>query len=205
MVKGFLGLAVGLTLFVSQAKAVDIPGGLIRSADSLPTNTYELVLTPGYTFRPDGAYMSTEVRYQPNEDFGVGFGFGAGEAGFNFGMNGSWFLVPDTSTQPGVSLLAGAYFNRVAQFNYFNVKATPIISKRFETDFGKVVPYAGLHFSPSFRLGAPENMLSMKASLGTNWEVQAFNGLKVYTEGNIGLNNSTHELLLGFSYPFAAL
>ncbi len=205
MIKALFGLAAVLFMSQTNAVAMDVPGGLIRSADSLPTNTYELVLTPGYTFRPNGAYMTSEIRYQPNEDFGVGFGFGAGEAGFNFGMNGSFFIVPDTSNQPGVSLLAGAYFNRVDQSNYFNVKVTPIVSKRFDTDFGKVVPYAGLHMSPSFRLGQPDNSLSVKASLGSNWELRSLSGLKVYTEGSIGLNSSVHEVLLGFSYPFAAL
>lgn len=204
MVKALFAFTLALVLS-NVSVAADVPGGLIRSADSLPTNTYELVLTPGYTFRPNGAYMSAEIRYQPNEDFGVGFGFGAGEAGFNFGMNGSWFIVPDMENQPGVSILAGAYFNRVTEINYFNVKVAPIVSKRFEVEFGRLTPYGGLHISPSFRLGQPENTVAVKATLGSNWEVHAFNGLKVFTEGNLGLNNSIHELLVGFSYPFAAL
>ena len=67
-----------ITVLSATAFTADIPGGLARISEGLPNNTYEVALSPAYTLKPGGAYLTSELRYQANEDFGAGFGFGAG-------------------------------------------------------------------------------------------------------------------------------
>lgn len=183
----------------------EVPGGLIRSSEAMATDTYEFVLSPAYTFKPSGAYLSSEIRYQANEDFGAGFGFGAGEVGFNFGLNGVWYVFPDLSSQPAFSVLGGVYFNRLAEANYFAVKVAPTISKTFKTNWGKITPYAGFHVTPSFRLAQPDNEISLKSSFGSEFALSALSGVRLFTEFNLGMSNSPHSLSVAMSYPFAAL
>lgn len=196
-----------LLLIVLPAFAIasEVPTGLTRSAETLKTNTYEFVLSPAYTFKPNGAYLTSEIRYQANEDFGAGLAFGAGEAGFHFGVTGMWYVFPDIDSQPGFSVLGGVFMNRVEGANYFNVKVAPMVSKSFKTGFGRVIPYAGMHLTPSFRLGEPDNRLGVKATVGSEFAIQGLNGTKLFTEFNLGLANSPHMISIAMSYPFVAL
>src|SRR3989338_3190986 len=105
--------------------AAEIPAGLVRSAEVMKTDTYEFVLSPSYTFEPHGGYLSSEIRYQASEDFGAGLNFGAGEVGLHFGLHGMWYILHDLTNQPAFSVLGGVYFNRLAGWNFFNVKVAP--------------------------------------------------------------------------------
>jgi hypothetical protein len=173
----------------------------------MKSNTYELLLSPAYDVEAGagGAYLSSAIRYQPNDDFGVGFGFGAGEPGYNFGLNGTWYILPDARSQPAFAILGGLYLNRVSPASYFVVKAVPMVSKGFRVEWGKVTPYAGVHLAPSFRLGTPANLFSMKSSIGSEFQVKALNNLHLWAEVDVGIVESPQEMVFGVSYPFNAL
>lgn len=188
--------------FSSLLMAADVPGGMTRSASIFSVGSYQLVVSPAFTIAPGGAYLSAEMRHQTNEDFGVGFGFGAGEVGFNFGFNGVWHFLPDTGTQPAVALLGGMYMNRVLGWNYFTIKVAPMISKTFSMEWGMLTPYAALHFTPSFRLAEAENGFAMKASMGTEFNFSQLSGIRFWTEVGIGLLSAAHEVVVGIAYPF---
>jgi len=185
--------------------AAAVPGGTIRSAESMGLRTYELVLSPAITLAPSGAYLSSELRYQPAEDIGAGLAFGAGQVGFNFGSYAVWHILPDLETQPAFSILGGLYFNRFELANYFVVKMAPTLSKTWRWDGGRVSPYVALPFSPSFRLGDPRNDLTMKVSVGTELVLSSLQGMRLWTEVGLGLMESAHEVVIAASYPFTAL
>jgi len=162
------------------------------------------VVSPAYVMSPSGAYLNSEIRYQVNEDFGAGFGFGAGEVGYNFGANGTWYVFPDHESQPAVGILGGAYFNRLSLNNYFVVKLAPFASKTAKLPWGSVTPYAGGTLSPSFCLTNPANEISLKASAGMLFAIKSLNGIRFWTEVGLGIANSVHEVVLGLVYPFAS-
>lgn len=184
------------------ASALEKPGGLNRTAVNLEPGKYEVLLSPSYTIAPEGAYLSSEVRYQAGEDLAVGAGFGSGEIGFNFGANGTWFIAPDLASQPAFALMGGLYFNRVEGDNYFVLKVTPIVSKEFKTGWGKVTPYAGVHVSPSFRLTEASNQIALKTSTGLQFTVASMGGSQLWAEFGVGIVNANHEIVTGISYPF---
>ncbi len=96
-------------------------------------------------------------------------------------------------------------FLAVTDANYFIVKAAPMVSKAFQTSFGKTTPYAGLHISPSFRLGQPDNTVALKSTFGNEFSINGLGGTSLYTEFSVGLANSPHSINIAFSYPFVAL
>jgi hypothetical protein len=187
------------------AEAADVPGGLIRNAEGMPSKTFEVVLSPGFIIDPGGAYLGSEVRYQAGEDVGLAFGFGSGEIGFNFGANGTWYILPDIAGQPALSILGGLYFNRVVANNYFVLRFTPTISKSYKVDEAKLTPYAGVNLSPSFRLGSAQNEFSVKTSTGIEVAASALNGINLWAEVGIGIFQSYNELVFGLSYPFKSI
>jgi hypothetical protein len=189
----------------SASFSADIPGGLARISEGLPNNTYEVALSPAYTLSPGGAYLTSELRYQANEDFGAGFGFGAGEVGFNVGANGTWYIAPDVDSQPAFSVLGGVYLNRVALNNFLALRIAPTVSKMISQDWGKVTPYASVQATPSFRLGEADNNFSIRTNVGTLFEIKAMQGLRFFTELGLAVMNSNSEVVFGISYPFKAL
>lgn len=204
-------LILMLLCIVSPVFAAMVPGGQLRTGEGSPAYTYEIVVSPAYSLSPGGAYMTAELRGQLNPDFGTGVGFGAGEAGFNMGAFGVWNAVPDLPAQPAVSLLGGLYFNRARDedsksYNYFVVKFVPTISKTAKIDWGKLTPYLALPIAPNFRLGSEAlNSVAIAVALGSEFVFQELKGLKVWTEVDIGVSDSQHEVIVGFAYPFHAL
>jgi hypothetical protein len=194
-----------LALFCLSSLAGDIPGGMNRSAEVLPSNSFEMLLSPGFTLQPSGAYLSSEVRYQANEEMAAGLGFGAGEVGFNFGLTGTWYILADNGTQPGVSLSGGLHFNRLTEANYFAVRISPTVSKNLAMSWGRISPYASAHLTPNFRLGLPDNSLAMKASVGTEFLVKPWGDMRLVAEAGLGVSNSVSEFMLAIAYPFVAL
>ena len=198
----FRQLFIALWLVSYTAYPAEIPGGLIRTAEPVKADTAELLLSPSYVMSPTGAYLSSEFRYQSNEDFSVGAGFGAGEVGFNIGGFATWYIIPDLQNQPGFALTGGLYFNRLRPFSYFNLKLAPTVSKTVKMEWGNLTPYAGLHITPSFRLSEPPaNELSLKTSLGSAFAPKSLNGLRFWAEADLGLANSVHEVVVGVTYP----
>lgn len=199
--------SVFCVLFGLAATAADVPGGAMRSATHLPNRSYEMILAPTYVLSGEGgAYLNSELRYQPYEEFGTGFSFGAGELGFNFGVSGVWHVLGHLQLIPRVAIVGGLYFNRVAQSNYFVAKVAPTVSHTFEMEWGQVTPYGAVALAPSFALVRDVgNLFSIKGSTGVQLAVKSWDGLRVHTELNWGLLNSTYEMAVGVSYPFAAL
>ena len=198
----FLSVIAALS---AAAFSADIPGGLARISEGLPNNTYEVALSPAYTLSPSGAYLTSELRYQANEDFGAGLGFGAGEVGFNVGVNGTWYISPDVDSQPAVSVLGGVYLNRVAQTNFLALRIVPTVSKMISQSWGKVTPYGSFQMTPSFRLGVADNNLSFRTNFGSLFEIKELQGLRLFTEIGLAVMNSNSEIIFGISYPFKAL
>jgi len=203
MIKNFFWTSI--SLFCLSSFAADIPGGMNRSAEVLPSNSYEMLLSPGFTLQPSGAYLSSEVRYQANEEMAAGLGFGAGEVGFNFGLAGTWYVLADDGRQPGLSISGGLHFNRLLESNYFAVRISPTVSKNLAVNWGRISPYASAHLTPNFRLGKPENNLALKASVGTEFLVKPWGDMRLVAEAGVGVANSVSEFRLAVAYPFVAL
>lgn len=192
-------------IFCELSVGADVPGGLLRTAESLQTNHYEFLLSPQYLISEKGAHLSADLRYQVNDDFGTGFGFGSGEIGFNFGAFAHWYLLPELDNQPAFSIMGGLYFNRVEENQYLVVKTIPTMSKTFKFGWGTVQPYAGLALSPSFGFGVATSDFSMKTSMGSVFVVRALSGIKLWCEAGLNLSHSYNEVSLGVSYAFEAL
>jgi hypothetical protein len=201
-----LSLGLLLTFFAQVGVAADIPGGLIRTAEGMASNTFEMMLSPGYMIsQQGGAYLTSELRYQAGDDIGLGIGVGAGEVGFNIGANATWYLLPDIAGQPAVSILGGLYLNRLDPANYFVLRFSPTVSKSYKTDWGRITPYGGFNLSPSFQLGNSYSEFSVKTSLGLEFSAQSLNGLNLWAEVGVGVISSFNEIVLGLSYPFKSL
>lgn len=187
--------------FTGFLGAVDIPNGLLRTAEEKAVDTVELLVGPGILLSPGAAYLLSEVRYQASDDFSTGVSFGAGKTGFSTGTNGSWYLVPDTAEQPAICVLGGVFFNQVNENDYFVVKMVPIVSKHVATTWGSLTPYGGLHIAPTFRLNVAQNLFSSRLTGGSEFHLKALGEGRLWAEVNVNITNSQHSIMTGYSLP----
>jgi hypothetical protein len=203
--KKVLAFVLAIYSFSLTCRAVDLPGGMLRTAENLPPTTYEMLISPSYIFSTKGAYLTSELRYQPVEAFAVGGSFGAGVPGFNVGANAVWYPFAHSNIEPELSLLGGLYFNRVDSNDYFLIRLAPTISKTYFSGWGEVIPYASVQLTPSFRMDKAETQASLKAALGTQLSLRVLEGLRFTTELGFGLVHSQYNLAVALSYPFLVL
>lgn len=193
------------TVFCGTTLAADIPGGQVRDAEGLMPNTFEVMLSPEVVFQNGGIYLNSELRYQANEDIGIGFGFGSGELGYNFGTYGVWYIIPDLQSQPAVAVLGGMYFNNQGSQDYFVLRFSPTVSKRFILSWGNISPYWAMQFSPAFSFGSVPNVFSIRTTMGSQVNIYALGGLRLWLELGLGIVNGINEFAVGISYPFSGL
>jgi len=191
--------------FSSLSLAADTPSALMRVAESADVYSYEVLLTPQYLIDPDGSYLSSELRYQLSEDWGAGVGFGSGQIGFNIGGHAVWYVTPDLKSQPAFSILGGFYFNRFADQSFLVMRVVPTISKTVGMSWGRVTPYAGLHFAPSFAFGDAKDVFSIRTTMGGQVDIHALGGLKMWGEFGLAIEESLHQIAFGLSFPFEGL
>lgn len=203
-------LFLGLVLCFS-ATAVDTPNALMRTADGIGVNNFEIMVSPQVVFEPNGAYLNAEARYQPAEELDVGFGFGAGQVGYNFGAFVNWHVFPDLEGQPAFSVLGGLHYNRIEELEsdvaspFFVLRAAAIFSETFRLGWGIVTPYGGGVVAPSFRLSEADNQISLRAAMGAQVALDQVPGMRVMMEFGMGIHNSPHQLAVGVSYPLGGL
>lgn len=190
-----------IVAFSLVAEGRDVPGGFLTNAEKRDLYAYEMVLSPTVMLSPSGAYLTSQVRYQAFERLGTGFGFGAGELGFNFGGNAVYYLEIDKDL-PSIALLGGLYFNRVENNNYAVFRFVPTVSKEFGFSWGKVTPYGALQIAPAVGLGTA-GTFGMRADAGTKIAFQELPSLQFWAELGVGVTKSVSQIALGVSYPFA--
>ncbi len=194
---------IALCLIVASVAASgrDVPGGYLTNAERRDLYAYEMVLSPTVMLSPSGAYLSSQVRYQAFDRVGTGFGFGAGELGFNFGGNAIWYLELDKDL-PHLALLGGLYFNRVENSNYLVVRMVPTVSQEISFTWGKVTPYGALQVAPSIGLGTMGSF-GVRADAGTKFTFKELPSLQFWTELGVGVSRAASQVAVGISYPFA--
>lgn len=197
--------ALILLAMAAASPAVEILGGQTQTAESLPADTYLLLLSPAYLGSDRGTYLSAKLRYQPAPAVGVGFAFGTGEAGFGFGMESSWQVFRQGRVRPAAAVRVSFHFDRADRASFFVAELAPIVSRSFHSTLGEISPYGGLRVAPSFGLGPVTGGLAVKSSLGGELTIAGSDGLQVWSELGLGLHDSADEIVLGLAYPFTAL
>jgi hypothetical protein len=121
---------------------------------------------------------------------------GFGTIDFQLGALYKWIPVPDIDNQPAIGLEAGAIVARVGGDTEVDFRLHPLISKRFETEIGDIVPYASLPIG----INSTHQSTYVPIQLVAGAEILPLNSSNLSFYGEIGLNVSK-----AFSYVSAAV
>lgn len=92
---------------------------------------------------------------------------GTGETDFSTGGSVKWVPYPDFDKQPAIGGKLGATFWREGSDSYTTFRIEPLVSKKFDTDIGLVIPYAA--FPIMFNNGNNYNKTSLQIAAGAEF------------------------------------
>lgn len=135
------------------------------------------------------------------EDTGYRIEAGFGVVDFNFAGFFKWSPIPDLGKQPAMSLSGGVSIARYRfgneTANDLSLRVHPIISKKFNMEFGDLTPYAGLPLG--FRTVEGESDLVSQLTIGVQVKPNRFDYISFVGEIGFDIDNAFTFLSLGMN------
>ncbi len=100
-----------------------------------------------------------------NDAMSVRANVGTGDTDFSAGGSFKWVPFPDYGKQPAVGLKVGGYWWRESSESFTTLRFDPIVSKKFDTEIGLLVPYASIPVM--FNSGKDYNKTSLQVAFGS--------------------------------------
>lgn len=82
-----------------------------------------------------------------NDESSVRFQLGTGETDFYTGGSFKWIPIPDYRKQPALGAKVEAIYGRESSDSFASFRFHPLVSKKYEIDYGWITPYASLPIS----------------------------------------------------------
>ncbi|MCB0356437.1 MAG: hypothetical protein KDD40_05490 [Bdellovibrionales bacterium] len=137
--------------------------------------------------------LSDETSYRIEGGFGV--------VDFNISGFFKWAPIPDTNKQPALSVAGGVSIARYEfgkeSANDLSLRAHPIISKRFTSDFGVITPYGGIPLG--LRTVEGDTDLVAQLTIGTRIDPRRFDNISFMAELGFDLSEAFTYLSLGMN------
>jgi hypothetical protein len=125
---------------------------------------------------------------------------GFGKVDFQLGGMYKWIPFPDVDGQPAIGLDAGMILARVNNQNEFSVRLHPLISKRFETEIGDLIPYGSLPLGVTTR--PDKTVIPVQIVAGTEFRPLNLKNFSFFGELGINLNEAFSYISAAVAYRF---
>ena len=154
---------------------------------------------------PEGFNLNGRFSTGIDDESEVQFEAGVGSIDFYLGAFWKWVPFPDTDEQPAVGARMGLTFAEVNNFTTYGFNITPLVSKKFDLDFGDLAPYAGIPIG--LQKNTNDTYFSLQAAVGVEWtpDEWQFSSLKGYhflVEYGVEIDDSFDYFTFGASYDF---
>ena len=152
----------------------------------------QLILSSG-----GGSNMGVFFDMPIEDDVNSRFIIGGGTTDFYASASVKWVPYPDFEKQPAIGIRGAITYARDGVANYYNLQATPIISKSVDTEWGKMIPYVGL---PVTIVHSTISTTLMQFVVGSEWVDRK--DFQIGAEFDFNLSNTVTALTLHFNFPF---
>jgi hypothetical protein len=197
---GTLGLVTALSVLAFAPKA-SAYFSTIDTAELIEPQKYQVSLEPQLILsRYDGLEATGRLDTGINESSSVRGILGFGTVDFQVGGFYKFIPFPDTANQPAIGGEAGVIIARVKGNSEVSVRLHPLVSKKFETEIGDVIPYASLPFGITNRVDGT----FVPFQLVGGAELRALNTPQIsyFAELGINLNQAFSYISLAVAYRF---
>lgn len=128
-------------------------------------------------------------------------GFGAVD--FQIGGMYKYVPYPDTEKQPAIGFETGALLARVNGNTEFSLRFHPLVSKKFATEIGDLIPYVSLPLGLTVRTNS--SVVMMQIAGGSELRLLNVPNLSLFAELGISLSQSLSYLSIAAAWRFDTL
>ena len=194
-------LILTLTIFLSALLlaqtsfaylSVNETAELVKEGDYRIGFIPQLILSNG-----GGSNMGVFFDMPVESDINSRFIIGGGNTDFWASASVKWVPYPDYEKQPAIGLRGSLTYARDANANFYDIQATPIISKIVDSQWGKMNPYVGL---PITIVHSTLSATLMQFVVGTEWVEKK--DYQIGAEFDFNLSNTNTALTFHFNFPF---
>lgn len=178
----------------------------LDNGETLKESIYRVGLGPQFILNQyDGAQFAGNVDMGLNEAQSVRGVLGFGKVDFELGAVFKWIPFPDIKSQPAFGGTVGLHYGKIGQVAETSFRVTPLMSKKFMTEIGDVVPYIGLPISLRFRSGSADDGTSVPVQFTGGAEISFLNLPNWSFFGEVGLNvtKAFSYIALNANYQFS--
>lgn len=148
----------------------------------------------------DGGNVVARLDTGLNPDTSIRAILGFGTVDFQTGVMAKYVPYPATKSQPAIGAMAGVLLSRVGGGTEFSLRFHPLISQKFEFDYGEITPYGSIPFGVSFR--SNDTFVPIQLAGGAEWRPLNYDRLHFLSELGLNINKSFSYFSLGLAYYF---
>lgn len=191
------------TLFLAKTSFAYL--SLSETGELIKENNFRIGVAPQFILTGGGASKSGEsnagvfldLPIQPDMNARINVGSGS-TADFWTSASLKWVPYPDYKKQPAIGGRAAFIYARKNSSTTYNLQLTPIFSKIIESQWGKLVPYAGLPLTFSF--GGSKNTSAIQFVVGAEWIEKP--DYQVGAELDMSLSEAPTAITFHVNFPF---
>lgn len=192
-----LGLFLSSTLSATSHAYLSIA----ESGELPPQGKFQFGIEPQLlTNHGGGANVNVFVDTAFNDATSARFTMGAGSVDFNAFASVKWMPFPDVDQQPAMGLRLGAGLARDESENLLHFQVAPLVSKKFNTEYGLAVPYLAVPFT--FLNTKNENTTVSHLAVGSEFHHPDLNQMTLGAELGIELNKTYSYISIFATFPF---
>lgn len=174
---------------------------LAESGELLPQGSYQVGIEPQLlTSKDSGGNINVFFDTPVNDSTSARILLGGGSIDFNAFASVKWVPFPDVDKQPAMGLRLGAGVARNESENIIQLQAAPMVSKKYETEYGLAVPYFAVPLT--FLNTKNENFVATNLTVGSEFHYHEWNNMTLGGEIGLDLNKSWSYLSIFATFPF---
>nr|WP_295905887.1 hypothetical protein [uncultured Bdellovibrio sp.] len=188
-----------LGLFLSSSAHAYL--SIAESGEIVPAGMYQVGVEPQFLMNKGGGanfdvFFDTHI----NDATSARITMGAGAVDFNAFVSAKWMPFPDVENQPAMGLRVGAGLARDEDENLLQLQVAPLVSKKFDTEYGLAVPYLAVPFT--FLNTKEENTVASNLTVGSEFHYADWNQVTLGGEVGLDLNKSYSYISIFATFPF---
>ncbi|MEK2645249.1 hypothetical protein [Bdellovibrio sp. BCCA] len=188
-----------LGLFLSSSAHAYL--SIAESGEIVPAGMYQVGVEPQLLMNKGGGanfdvFFDTHI----NDATSARITMGAGAVDFNAFVSAKWMPFPDVENQPAMGLRVGAGLARDEDENLLQLQVAPLVSKKFDTEYGLAVPYLAVPFT--FLNTKEENTVASNLTVGSEFHYADWNQVTLGGEVGLDLNKSYSYISIFATFPF---
>lgn len=174
---------------------------IAESGELLPSGKYQVGVEPQIlTNRGGGTNLNVFLDSALNESTSARVTLGGGAVDFNAFASAKWIPFPDVDNQPAMGLRVGGGIARDEGNNILQLQIAPLVSKKFDTEYGLTTPYLATPFT--FINSKEENYIASNLTIGSEFHYHEWKNVILGGEIGLELNKSYTYLSIFATFPF---